>query len=582
MQKTSIVFVTLACFCWAPNTEAQTRPQELIEKLQSERASERWEAADRLGTYVSEPGVIPPLARALGHADAQTRWRAARALGAFGPRAGVVVVALAAALDDEEPLVRAHAAHALGEIGSAAKLAVPALAEKIVDRDTQVRRAVVDAIGKIAPGDTNNIPILTKVLKDADPSVVLPALETLADLGERVVPFLIEALADKDACYWACLVLAEIGPAAQAAVPMLINTAGSDEPEVRMQALMALAAIGPAAQSALPAAVGALDDSQNSVRYGAAYAIGRIGQYDAEADKKLQVLVQAQDPFLQMVSVYALARLHPGDEPMLVRAVQLLVGALKSPDPKVRSGAVRALLELDPPSELTAPALVAALSDADPEVLANVADAAAAQGERMVPRLIRGLENPKLKKVAVMVVQRIGPDAKGAVPAMIKALEADQDGEFRTEVNFAFGAVGPGASAAVPALMKALSDRDNRVVYSACYALGKIGPEAGKEDLAPLRNQLNSPDPMTRLVAALALVEILPDDLEIARQTVPLFTEGLKNPDELVRIESARALGNLGGTAKSVVPALTQATSDPSEAVRQQAAAALQKIQSDG
>ena len=569
------VFIYVGCV----STALSQSPRDLVEQLQSADASQRRQAADQMGQHTSEAWLVPALAAVLQDRDADVRWRAARALERFGPQAVPAMNALIAALKDPEPLVRAHAAHALGGTGPSARLAASALANAMLDPEPLVRRAAVEALGKIRPGPRVTIPLLTRTLKDAEPSVVLPALHTLADLGKPVVPLVIEALADEEACYWACLVLAEIGPEASEAVPALARTTQAAEPEVRMQALLALAEMGPAARTAVPAVVASMRDPESSVRYAAAYAFGRIGSSHLAGENALHAMLRDEDPMLQVVGAYALARVHGDDQPLLERLVYSLVDKLKHPEPQVRMAAVRALLEIDAPGELTSEALVSALADEDPQVLANVADAAAAQGQKIVPRLIRGLQNPKLKRMAVMVLARMGTTAKAAVPALVQAM-ADDDPAFRAEVQFALGALGPEAAEAVPALVASLDHDDKNVCLSACYALGKIGPQAAAA-VPRLRANLDGDDSILPLVSALALMRIGPEDAQLRRQTVPLLAEGLQHDDELVRVESARALGELGSSARSAIPALEKATQDPRESVRLAAEEALQRIKTN-
>ena len=77
-------------------------------------------------------------------------------------------------------------------------------------------------------------------------------------------------------------------------------------------------------------------------------------------------------------------------------------------------------------------------------------------------------------------LQRIGPKAKAAVPALIKALKS-KNNWFRQWVAGALGAIGPEAKAAVPALVELLKDEQQEVREAAAEALEKINtPEAQK------------------------------------------------------------------------------------------------------
>ena len=346
----------------AVTSAQQISVSELIRQLEDEDEVVRVSAADALGTLGPKArSAIPALTKALGHKDERLRWHAARALSVFGPDAKDAVPVLASLLKDENPLVRAHAAHTLGRIGAPSKAIVSDLAPALTDSDPRVRRAVVQAFERIRPGAKVSIPLLVKVLEDAEPSVVMPALHTLAEAGASAVPLMIEALKNGEACYWACRVLGEVGPAAASSAPALAAVLSSPEPEVRMHALLALAEIGPAASSAVPSILGRLEDQQSAVRHSAAYALGRIES--KQADPALRRTAQSKDPVLRMISRWALASIHPKDANELKQAVQLIFEVFKNEDPEVRNVAATLLVDLKPAPKLVAPAIVPMLRE---------------------------------------------------------------------------------------------------------------------------------------------------------------------------------------------------------------------------
>ena len=68
------------------------------------------------------------------------------------------------------------------------------------------------------------VPVCTKMLEDADPAIRAPASSSaIADGGAESVPGLIAALKSEKACFWALIVLRDIGPAAKDAVPAIIE-----------------------------------------------------------------------------------------------------------------------------------------------------------------------------------------------------------------------------------------------------------------------------------------------------------------------------------------------------------------------
>jgi HEAT repeat protein len=555
----------------------QPSVEQLAQQLASSDAKTRHAAADALADYGRRAaGATPALAKALASDDVDTRWRAARALAEIGSGAASAAEAVTGKLADREPLVRAHAARALGLIG--AKAAVPKLVEVAADEDARVRRAAIGSLIRLNADRAVVAPLFRKALEDAEPSVLMPALHQLTEMGEAAVPLLEEALKSEHARYWALLALAEMGPKAAPAADGITAALADEKPEIRMQAAMALGAIGAEARAAGPALVKALDDEQPSVRYGAAYALGKVG--DRRAAQALQKSAASEDEMLSMISNWAIAQMNPSDPAIVRRAAEAIIKALESKNPHVRAGAIRALVEMKAPQELTSPAFERAIDDLDPTVIANAMDALVAQGAKAVPRVAGALKSPKLHMYAARVLQRIGPDSVAAVPQLIEALKTAQDPAFRRELNFALAAIGPAAAPAVAELAKTFDDQAQAFAQpSAAYALGKIGP-AAKAAVPALRKKLDvSEEPLQRMAAMYALRKIQPDDMTIKRAAVPLAIAGLSHERDLVRWESANSLGEIGIAGPQVIDALKKASDDDSAAVRHAASEALKKLQ---
>jgi HEAT repeat protein len=106
-----------------------------------------------------------------------------------------------------------------------------------------------------------------------------------------------------------------------------------------------------------------------------------------------------------------------------------------------------------------------------------------AYAKRVVPQLIEILrgEDESEQGDACSLIEKIGPDAGGAVPVLIDILEQSGDSETRsfssaaTAAMSALGAIGPAAAPATAALTNELSGLDAR---PAAEALGQIGPGA--------------------------------------------------------------------------------------------------------
>ena len=147
---------------------------------------------------------------------------------------------------------------------------------------------------------------------------------------KKIVPKLIDLLMsdNRQDRYRAARIIAEIGPDAAAAVPVLTDILLSDS-WLQESAAKALNAIGPAADTAIDALGTVLNQHQGAHSYAflsAAHALGRIGSARA-----VPYLMEAvRDPCEQgpgWVAIHALARLGP-----LARdAVPVLAEILKDP-----------------------------------------------------------------------------------------------------------------------------------------------------------------------------------------------------------------------------------------------------------
>jgi HEAT repeat protein len=115
------------------------------------------------------------------------------------------------------------------------------------------------------------------------------------------------------------------------------------------------------------------------------------------------------------------------------------------------------------------------------------------------------------------------------------------------------------------------------VQQTAAYALGKIGPAA--KDAVPALNRLTaSGDDLVKLTAIWALLQMGPPSDEFVSTTLPLLTSALASQREMVRVEAALSLGQLGKAAASALPALEKAQQDASSNVRHAASEAIAKI----
>lgn len=551
----------------------------LVTVAASGEGQARYTAIDDLGErHVHAAVVVPELQKMLADKDPQVRWRSARALGDYGAQAMAAAPTLRELLKDGDPIVQYHAAVTLGRVGDKSDETIHALITSATSKDGRIARAAISALRALDLDRERVLQILGEVLKSDDDAVVVHALEAIVERGAAAAPTLIAALKNPQTTYLACTAIEHIGPEAAATVPELTNVLGATKHSTLLiQALLALASIGPAAESATPKIVPLLDWKDDAtVPVAAAYALGAIGAKDADA--ALRAAETKENPFLQMIAAWAIAKLHPEDQAALKSALDKLLGGLKSDDARIRTAAAKALQTLDAPPELVAPKLVELVNDKDPEVRANVIDAIASRGESVVPRLSKALERPEYREAAIRVLRKLGPKAAGAVDPLMKA--ANTDSKLRTEIQLALGAIGPAAAPATEMLARSLASKNAGERESALYALRQIGPNAAAA-VKPLMQTMQADESFDSKAAAWALARIAPGNVTVSVNVVRKLARGLNDDDETVRLESAEALGEMGPPAKSAAAVLEKtAKDDSSAAVRSAATDALEQIRS--
>jgi HEAT repeat protein len=551
---------------------------------------------DEIATFGSKAkDALPDVLAMTSDPESRVRWHAVRTIGLIGEDAISAIPVLIKLLQDEDPITVAQAAAAIRHIhaddertdtqdqdAALYEAAVAPLVATTLHPDARARRAAVRAIQTLHADSETLAGLLAKVLADSDPAVILPALHTLADMGDDAVPVLIEALKVPGARYWAAVALAEIGAEAAPAAGQLTKLAKEGEPEERMQAMLALAAIGPPAVSATPVLVEALSSNDGSLRFAAVFALGSLRA--EAADAVLHKAAADPDDFLAEVAAWALAKIHPDDAAIREQALKKLRAGLTSELPKVRAASTSGLSDLATLVDAAerrdlAADFIRVLSDPEPSVGARGGAALIRLGSDAVEPLSSQLANPDLREAALEILASIGADAAQAVDQITDTL-SDDEAFVRGEAAIALAAIGPPASAAVPALQKILADdtEDSGTRYSAAYALGRIGSAAAPA-MTTLRTLSDSTDELMATVAVWAALKIEPGNTEFFKTAMPRLRKALQAESDLARLEAAVALGEIGPHAKAAIPILEVVEEDdPVRAVRAAAAEALQKI----
>lgn len=203
--------------------------------------------------------------------------------------------------------------------------------------------------------------------------------------------------------------------------------------------------------------------------------------------------------------------------------------------------------------------------------VAAAAEETAPAVEKLAQQL--GAAELHVRREAAQQLERLGPAAKLALPALIKALH-DDDKQIWASAIATISALGPAAQEAIPALIDDMDGRKSRgrrnryqvqIVLRSAHALSRIGPAA----IPPLVEALRTDDPGLRIGAAQALAPFGPQ----ARAAIPLLINNLADGRDPVREETAAALAAIG-----TGPELAQALTDGDARRRAGAAQALAQM----
>lgn len=202
------------------------------------------------------------------------------------------------------------------------------------------------------------------------------------------------------------------------------------------------------------------------------------------------------------------------DDPLgeaLRDAVPGLAKALARPAARLRVAAVHALEALEQDAAKATAALVVALGDENPFVrwgaIRTLAKVPPLKAVGDVARLGKLLKDPNedVRMTAVALLERYGPHARPAVPALCDAARQAEPA-LRVLVIRALAAGGAEAQPqALPVLREALTAPDAGVREAAAVGLGKLGP-ADEDTAKALRRSLKDSSPEVRLAASEALL----------------------------------------------------------------------------
>jgi HEAT repeat protein len=379
------------------------------------------------------------------------------------------------------------------------KCAVPALVRAVDDPDSVVRLLAVVALGEIGPAASAAVPVLMEKLDDER----YLAGNTLNGYVFRPDPAPVSTA------------LARIG---EASVSSLLKVLRDGNAQARCRAATGFAQMKPPPIIAIPELVNALRDKESFVRSESAKALGRIGPGARDAIPALETALDDHEFFSGDYKVIVVALTRLGAPPVAV--------------------------------------LERAIRDEQTSYFESLS-LIGAHGKSAIPALVNALknDNPDVRVHAFNAICHFGATAEPALPALLYYLKAKD-----TIDSFEAAALAQMCEAArqvVPLLMKMLPNLDKETAVEVIRILAEIDP-AGTESLPTLLTLLKSPDSPLRKEICATLSYIGP----AASASVPSLIEIAKTPQDEAQDAAINALGRIGPGAAAAVPALIELATD--------------------
>jgi HEAT repeat protein len=340
-------------------------------------------------------------------------------------------------------------------------------------------------------------------------------------------------------------------------VPALVELLREDSapPIVRQQAAHTLGRIGPAAAAAVPVLIDLLDETEpapdaGSPRQWSLKAIALMGGPARDAAPRIIRLLR--DPTTmhldRLLALEALGRIgaaHP-------QTLGAIVAVAERP------------LRTEPAARLEDLELKTAAVD-----VLSLFGASAAPAIPLLQELTRGDHEP-LRRAAVNTLGKTGNPL--VLEALVDALLFDPSPVVCDTAAVALSQLG---GAAVPTLQALLVHRDAEVRARAAEALGRIGPPAAAA-LASLRERLTDPAPGVRLAAAEGIWRLTGSADGCLDAPLALLAE----PQRELRMRAQRLLVEIGRSSRSpeLLARLEELAASRNPQVRQAAYLALREL----
>ncbi|QDV50123.1 HEAT repeat domain-containing protein [Gimesia fumaroli] len=310
--------------------------------------------------------------------DSPLKLLAIHVLGEIGAASKAAIPELLKLTDSPDADIRETAIISLGEMGPAAISVEPELLKILEDSKGKTRNTAVYALSKI--GSKKVLPIIKKYAESTNEDerfrlvcawALLRANPTDPATVKSALPGLIKVLADENPLLRreAANAISLSGPLAESATSNLTNALKTEQNQaVVFELITALAEIGPQAASAIPLITPYVSSDDQMLRVVSTYALARFGKAAESAVPLLEKELTKNSDDENTITLWALSKIDPSPQRAKAAAPGLTELVTKHPNPDARFEAAISLGDFGINTPEIKQALKTATKDKDPRV----------------------------------------------------------------------------------------------------------------------------------------------------------------------------------------------------------------------
>jgi len=383
-------------------------------------------------------------------------------------------------------------------------------------------------------------------------------------------------------------IIRQLSDTQQNIIPELVRAMEEPDPLVKSGVAEALGNLTDAAAPAIPGLIGMMNDGRRALVPGSSSSGGYLSYirpvalpplYPTTNVKQRRFPPTAPQNPENLLRITAIAALGKIGLPARTLATPPLTQALQDPDPWVKLNATWTLAEIGASVPLL-PHWLEALQHPDPNLRRSAA--AVFQDSRSLLRKVFGAEADNSTTAPLLTAlkdddftvrnaasQALGLLGTGALPGLVQALKAPEP-IVRLEAARLVGNLGGAAQSAVPNLLALLTDAGRYVPPSSNrFNFANLPPlnlYSGTDQYPPAPN---NPEQLVRVNAAIALGKLG------NRNAIPALTTALKDNNPWMQLATGWALLNLGQTQG--LPVVGRLVQHPDASIQQEELSQLQR-----